>query len=368
MNPTSQSRALPLEPGIPRPAERCVVDDAFRATAAVAMVVFCLCALQSCGSDSVVEPTQAPESKCFPSSVTVLVSEWPFGHLSVIERQTGRVRRIPIGVSPAGMAVRPDGSFVYVADRGSNSLAVMDMATYTVASVVAVGPTPGDVAITPDGTFAYVTNEDLNGYSAVDTVSVIDLNTNAVVASVEVGNGLADVAIGSDGHFAYVANFLSNSVSVIDVTSNTVAATIPVVSPSSIAVDREGKLAYVTSQEVDQLAVIDLAARRVAATIPAGHQPTWVVLTPDGARAYVVNRFSGYLSLIDLTTLELKATMSFGRRLGQLAITGDGACGFLADEHPLEHAVLVIDLADHRVERKVSVGQGPRHLAIYRGQ
>ncbi len=79
--------------------------------------------------------------------------------------------------------------FAYVANFSSDTVSVIDTATNTVVAIVPVGSSPGGVAVTPDGAFAYVTN-----FSSAN-VSVIDTATNAVVATVGVGNNPAGVAV-----------------------------------------------------------------------------------------------------------------------------------------------------------------------------
>jgi YVTN family beta-propeller protein len=96
------------------------------------------------------------------------------------------------------VAVKPDGSKVYVANQGNGTVSVID-ATNTVVATIKVGLAPFGVAVTPDGSTVYVTN--LN-----NAVSVIATATNAVSATISVGNGPVGVAVKSDGSKVYVAN------------------------------------------------------------------------------------------------------------------------------------------------------------------
>ena len=48
--------------------------------------------------------------------------------------------------------------FAYVTNGDSDNVSVIDTASNTVTTTVAVGAGPDGVAITPDGAFAYVTN------------------------------------------------------------------------------------------------------------------------------------------------------------------------------------------------------------------
>jgi YVTN family beta-propeller protein len=83
------------------------------------------------------------------------------------------------------VAVSTDGSKVYVTNR-PNTVSVIDTATNTVTATISVGNGPVGVAVKPDGSKLYVAN-------VVDnTVSVIDTATNIVIGSpIPVGNGPA---------------------------------------------------------------------------------------------------------------------------------------------------------------------------------
>ena len=58
------------------------------------------------------------------------------------------VTTITVGGLPQGVAITPDGAFVYVANSFSNSVSVVDTASNRViTAVVGVGETPSDIAI-----------------------------------------------------------------------------------------------------------------------------------------------------------------------------------------------------------------------------
>jgi YVTN family beta-propeller protein len=71
------------------------------------------------------------------------------------------------------------------------------------------------VAVSPDGSQAYIANR---GFYTVPsgTVSVIDTGAGAVTATIPVGSNPEGVAVSPDGHRAYVTNGGSGTVSVLD--------------------------------------------------------------------------------------------------------------------------------------------------------
>ena len=85
------------------------------------------------------------------------------------------------------------GPFAYVVNNGSHTVSVIDLATNKVIGAIPVGLSPIGVAITPDGTRAYVTSAGDN------TVSVIDLSTNTVVGAPIPVSSPVGVAITPDG-------------------------------------------------------------------------------------------------------------------------------------------------------------------------
>jgi YVTN family beta-propeller protein len=82
---------------------------------------------------------------------------------------------------------------VYITNRGSKNVSVIDPGTKTVISTVSVGADPSGIAITPDGFTAYVTN------TGSKSVSVISTFSNTVIATLKVGDHPVDVAITPDG-------------------------------------------------------------------------------------------------------------------------------------------------------------------------
>jgi YVTN family beta-propeller protein len=73
-----------------------------------------------------------------------------------------------------------------------------------------VGENPYKIAIDTSDDIVYVANK------LSDTVSVIDTNTMKAPKNIPVGDGPVDIEVDEDENIAYVANKLSDTVSVID--------------------------------------------------------------------------------------------------------------------------------------------------------
>jgi len=90
---------------------------------------------------------------------------------------------------PKGIAIHPGGRWAYVANGGSNDVAVIDIESKQVTTYVPVGKRPWGLAVTADGRKLYVAN----GVS--DSVSVIDTATLKVIGTIPVGSRPWGVAI-----------------------------------------------------------------------------------------------------------------------------------------------------------------------------
>ena len=129
--------------------------------------------------------------------------------------------KLPVGGFPAGMAITPDGSQLWVSSRAESRVDIFDTATNENISAYTI-PLATGVAINPTGTRAYLAAGVSPGY-----IAVVDTATFSLVAQVPVGNFPHTLKVTPTGRHIFVTNALSNSISQIDAASNTVVNTIP---------------------------------------------------------------------------------------------------------------------------------------------
>jgi YVTN family beta-propeller protein len=252
-----------------------------------------------------------------PDASAVYITNFSDNTVSVIDTSSNTVTAtIPVGREPLGVAVTPDGRLVYVTNRADSTVSVIDPAVkgswrqrnhYTrlyhrksmIFPPIAVGHVPAGVAISPDGSTVYVVNQ------ADNTVSVIDTLTNTVTGSpITVGFSPFGVAITPDGNTVYVTNSDDDTVSVIDTTTKTVIRSpIPVgVDPLGVTVSADGSTVYVTNLLDNTVSVIATPTNTVIATIPVPGADLGVAITPDGSAVYIANENfldTGTVSVID---------------------------------------------------------------------
>jgi len=226
-----------------------------------------------------------------PSGDTKLyVAEYGTDSVAVLNGTTYElIKRIPVGSVPRALGIFSSipRKRVYVANSGSGTVSIIDaMTTDAVVATITVGGSPKAIAVDDATGFAYVTNE------ASDTVSVIGDN-DELVATIAVGDRPIGIAVDAAGGRVFVANYLTDNVSVIRTADHTLEATLPVQNgPWSVALDATTRKAYVTNQASGTVSVIDSALS--VTTVAAGVLPSAIAINTgvSPSKVYVANKGS----------------------------------------------------------------------------
>ena len=72
--------------------------------------------------------------------------------MTVIDTATNSVTsNVAVGSQPEGIAITPDGKTAYVANSGANTVTPIDVAPGKADTPIVVGSTPTAIALTPSG-------------------------------------------------------------------------------------------------------------------------------------------------------------------------------------------------------------------------
>jgi YVTN family beta-propeller protein len=262
---------------------------------------------------------------------------------------------IPVGLDPQAIALLPDASRAYVANRGSNDVSVIDIDPespqyHHVIDRVHVGVHPVDVAVAATGPSVLVVNE------GDSTISIIDAGSKRasdgqVVRTVKTGGSGSQVVVNPDGTAAYVAT--SGGVDIVDLASRSVVSTVKTgAGGKQVAVNPDGTLLFVLAGD-GTILVVDVTAgsasfSRVVSTVKTGASSGHIAVSPDGTGLYVTIRDlqlllsfrivqsnqSGASSTLPgpAVTLEPLDTLAVGRAPASIAFESSGAFGVIANE------------------------------------
>ncbi len=267
------------------------------------------------------------------------------------------IATIPVGYTPAGIAITSNSLFAYVANNNDNgvmngdTVSVLNLTTNTVEKTISDASfnQPYTVTINPAGTKAYVTN------SNSTTVTVIDLATNTVIGTIGGFDGPSGLVITPDGTRAYVNNYggpeglgsgNGTTVNVVNLNTNEIIGSAITVgtAPSALAITPDGTYVYVISYTTGDLSagtisIINTMNNSVRLNAISGFSgPFAIAITPNGQYAYVTNfgsnNFSPVgttVSIVGIVSNTIVATITLGIQPAGIAITPDGSFAYVSN-------------------------------------
>ena len=99
-----------------------------------------------------------------------------------------KVKEIAVEGEPHGMALSPDGGWLYVVQRKLNQVAKINLQSGEVVQTAQIGQRPDMLAISPDGGPLFVTSRDEN---KLLEISAEDLSVQGEVTTDEEPHGVA---------------------------------------------------------------------------------------------------------------------------------------------------------------------------------
>lgn len=172
------------------------------------------------------------------------------------------------GAKSQTVVIGPQNRRIYVANGSSDFITVIDRLT-VVPRRVATGPKPEGLALSPNGSELWVSNRGDN------TVTILRTRNLAEIARFPSG-GIDPVRLGfrPDGLEVWVVNRGSRDITVLDAESASLLYTIELdAEPRSIAFSADGQRAFVTAPKSHQVYVIDVPTRAVLSSFRSGSAP-----------------------------------------------------------------------------------------------
>ena len=230
-----------------------------------------------------IQPTSSWSLRQLLLPIALVCGLWICGEAQTL------VANITVGAYPTAIAVNPTAGKIYVANRDSNNVTVINGSTNGTTTVRA-GNGPDALAVNTITNKVYVAN-------AGGTVTVIDGSTNQT-ATVSAGRYPFAIAVNATTNKIYVANHDSNTVTVVNGWNNSTSTVNVGRAPSAIAVNSASNRIYVANNGSNDVAIIDGATNSVT-TVAVGTSPRAIAINPVTNRIYVANYRSNNVSMID---------------------------------------------------------------------
>jgi len=269
---------------------------------------------------------------------------------------------LPTGAAPLSVAVNPVTNKMYVANRNSNNVTIIDGATNT-TTTVPLGASPGSIAVNTVTNKVYVTTSSGGG-----SVTIIDGAADAVITTVtpgiSPGSVLANgpVAVNPVTNKIYAVLGFAN-MTVIDGATNTATNVSLGDTASGVAVNPVTNKIYVTfGVSPGAVRVFDGTNNAVLKTLCCFSSPQAVAVNPVTNKVYVTSTGFGELTVIDGATDTAITTLTVGTLPLSLAVNPVTNKIYVANQ--LSNTVAVMDGATDAVAAVVTAGTGPRSVAV----
>ena len=309
-------------------------------------------------------------------------------------------RTLQVGIQPTGMAVNPKRDEVYAVNAGTaagnGSVSVIDTDANRVAATIPVHKLPYYIDVDAAGERAYVAN------SGSNTVSVIDLARRREIGVVGTGEQPGLARISPDMRSLVVTNRGGGSVSIFGVEPYAAAGATGVnghqAGPKHEAKEELPRLravftgcpgatdavilndsskAYIACSDGHQVMAVSLAAApeswaakqnptlltdHMLALMDVGQTPVQLALKPDGGEIFCANFGSDSVSEIETGTNEVGGTYTIGSKPVYGVVSADNGTLWVADFGGDSINLWSID--DGKLAGSVRTGHAPDALAF----
>jgi YVTN family beta-propeller protein len=263
------------------------------------------------------------------------------------------IARVEVGKVPHQVIISLASGKMIASNTGDDTITIVDLETLVAKATLKLDIEPEHMELSPDGLLLAV------GNIGAGTVSLVSLQDNTERARVTGLFSPHNLTFSPDGTRLYVANLAADHVSVIDVAKGAVIEEIPVAPAAALAAKGQGsdaeyqgiinvtttpngKLGFAAHGEGNTMAVIDLNAGKKIKDIELGELPWRAYTTADGRHMLVPNNGDRSISVISTESLEVVATLPGAEDMTGINSAWLDTTAFVVSRG--ENKALVIDL------------------------
>jgi len=214
--------------------------------------------------------------------------------LSIIDVSDGSLlQTVPTGRGPQGLALSPDGQFLYIAQSLDDAVMVLSTSDFSVQESIATAGAPTDIAVSPDGELLYV--------ACRDRIEIIRTGDDTITEFISAVREPAGLALTPDGRRLFITSATQGTLTVINTGDLTLSDVIDLGSafePSGIRVAPGGDFLYVTGLSSTKIHALDTGDLSIKVSIDLGLEPSGIAFSPDGTFAYAQHAKGGFFSEI----------------------------------------------------------------------
>jgi YVTN family beta-propeller protein len=267
-----------------------------------------------------------------------------------------------VGHQPQHVVPSYDLKTLYATNDLGNTLTPIDPATGKPGAAMPVED-PYNMYFTPDGRYAIVVAERL------ERLDFRDAHTMHLERSLPVPcKGVDHLDFSADGRYLIASCEFAGAVLKVDVANQAVVGRLVLKSggmPQDVKLSPDGKVFYIADQVADGVFQVDGETMKEIAFLPTGKGAHGLYVSRDSKFMYVSNRREGSISVVDLATRAVSTTWHIpgGGSPDMGGVSSDGKVLWLSGRY--NSVVYAIDTTSGAVIARVPVGRGPHGLCVY---
>ena len=280
--------------------------------------------------------------------------------ISIFNKKTMlNVGAIATGRAPMGMVFDRGRGRSYIAYSGDDVITVLDISSGEITDRVTLnfGDEPMDLALTPDGSMLVSANRGSN------TISIIDADALYEIRRISVGEEPTSVVIDPLGLRAFIANSMSTSISVVGISSGVLAATIDVEgTPLKGAFNRDGTELYVIHLDTPYVTVVDPSSLTVSGKIFIDTGAISIEVDTRTDLIFVGNSIGSEISVIDPSSSMLIDKIKTGGPVSYMTL--DDEENMLFALIPDKKILQKVNLTSKKIIGQIDTGEGPYAVVV----
>jgi YVTN family beta-propeller protein len=303
----------------------------------------------------------SPVVRDFPARVYVPNSR--SNSVTVIDPATYRViDRFSVGRLPQHVTPSYDLRTLWVLNDLGNSLTRIDPANGKPKETIPVTD-PYNMYYTPDGKYAIVVAEQQRRLNFLDPVDMKLRHSLQVPCK-----GVDHMDFSADGRYLIASCEFDGSLVKVDVERQQVLGRLPLEGggmPQDVKLSPDGSVFYVADMDAGGVHLVDGDRFRSIGFIPTGRGAHGLYVSRDSRVLYVSNRGEGSVSVIDFDSRRqtTKWRLPGGGSPDMGGVSADGNVLWLAGRYHSE--VYAIDTRDGKLLARIPVGREPHGLCVY---
>jgi YVTN family beta-propeller protein len=281
---------------------------------------------------------------------------------------TARWLMVLLAGATAGRAQVPSPALL-VLEKGTRSLAVVDLDRLAIVGRVDAGEDPHEVVASEDGKFAYISN-----YGAFSTpgqtLTVVDLAAMRTLPALSLGALRAPHGIALAGGQVYFTAEGSKAIARYDPSTRQIDWVLGIGQNRThmLVVGRDLDRIFTSNVNSDTITILDRAkggdvSGWTMTHIAVGKGPEGFDVSPDGKELWAANSHDGTVSVVDVTTRTVVQTLTLNTKFAnRLKFTPDGRRVLVSDLGTGD--LVVLDAGSRRELKRINLGHGAAGILL----